>query len=103
MPPIRTDRSFVGPAWLYDDSKTPDNPLRCIHNDRKQTKTFYENMSNAYARMARKHATVMHMSSDYADPPQDGIWGRIELPALRDETDIVQVNLRRKRQTLSSN
>jgi hypothetical protein len=58
-------------------------------------KTFFENMSEAYARMARKHATVLHLSTDYADPPQDGIWGRIELPALRDKTDILKVRITR--------
>lgn len=85
---------LAGPEWLYDDKDSPDNPLRCIHSDHEMTKTFYENMSKAYARMARKHATVMHMSSDYANPPQDGIWGRIELPALRHQTDITEVRIR---------
>ena len=48
-------------------------------------------MSDAFARMARKHATVMHMNADYDQPPQNGIWGRIELPTLRDKTDITEV------------
>jgi hypothetical protein len=49
-------------------------------------------MSNAYARMARKSATVMHKSQDYDNPPMDGIWGKIELPALRDQTDVEEVS-----------
>jgi len=50
-------------------------------------------MSNAYARMARESATVMHKTKDYFDPPMNGIWGKIELPALRDKTDVKEVGL----------
>lgn len=67
--------------------------MSCIHNG-PMKRTFYENMSKAYARMARDTATVMHMTADYANPPQDGIWGRIEVPALRDLTDITEVRWR---------
>jgi hypothetical protein len=49
-------------------------------------------MSNAYARMARKSATVMHKTQDYLNPPMNGIWGKIELPALRDKTDVKEVS-----------
>jgi hypothetical protein len=49
-------------------------------------------MSNAYARMARKSATVMHKTQDYFNPPMNGIWGKIELPALRDKTDVKEVS-----------
>jgi len=52
-------------------------------------------MSNAYARMARESATVMHKTKDYFDPPMNGIWGKIELPALRDKTDVKEVGLHR--------
>lgn len=48
-------------------------------------------MSHAYARMARKSATVMHKTADYFDPPMNGIWGKTELPALRDKTDVEEV------------
>lgn len=48
-------------------------------------------MSYAYARMARKSATVMHKTQDYFDPPMNGIWGKTELPALYDETDVEEV------------
>jgi hypothetical protein len=42
-------------------------------------------MSRAFAIKARNSALVMHSSDDYADPPQDGIWGRVEFPVLRGE------------------
>jgi len=48
-------------------------------------------MSRAFARMARKSATIMHRVEDYGDVPQDGIWARVELPALRDGTDVMQL------------
>lgn len=38
--------------------------------------------------MARKTATVMHMAKDFRKPPLHGIWGKVELPALREKTDI---------------
>lgn len=41
--------------------------------------------------MARKSATVMHKTADYFDPPMNGIWGKTELPALRDKTDVEEV------------
>jgi hypothetical protein len=86
-----TDLYLTGPKWLYNDSLANENPLRYIHSDRNKRTKFYENMSKAFARMARKRATVMHMTDDYDDPPQNGIWGRIELPALRHETDVTIV------------
>ena len=81
-----------GKPWLYDDSPSPDNPLRCIHADPDWTYTYYSNMSNAYARMARESATVMHKKKDYDNPPMDGIWGKTELPALRYKTDVKEVS-----------
>ena len=90
----KADLGLAGPNWLYDDSLASANPLRYIHSDRNKRTKFYENMSQAFARMARKRATVMHMADDYDDPPQNGIWGRIELPALRDQTDVTIVRTR---------
>ena len=81
-----------GKPWLYDDSPSPDNPLRCIHANLTLTHTYYSNMSNAYARMARKSATVMHKKKDYDNPPMNGIWGKTELPALRYKTDVKEVS-----------
>ncbi|KAK5127978.1 hypothetical protein LTR85_005095 [Meristemomyces frigidus] len=81
----------VWPCWLYDDRQVRENRLSCIHHDPKVRTTFYENMSRAFARMARKNATVMHSQKDYAQPPEDGIWARVELPALRDKTDVEQI------------
>lgn len=82
-----------GQPELYNDRITPDNPLRCIHEDPALKKRYYTSMSNAYARMARKSATVMHKTKDYYNPPQNGIWGQTELPALRDKTDVMEVRL----------
>jgi len=83
----------VWPCWLYDDRRKESNRLRCIHgNDDKRT-MFYENMSRAFARMARKSATIMHAFADYETVPQDGIWARVELPALQEATDVNQVRL----------
>jgi hypothetical protein len=50
-------------------------------------------MSYAYARMARQSATVMHKTQDYFNPPMNGIWGKTELPALCDKTDVIEVSV----------
>lgn len=85
----------VWPCWLYDPSPDKSNRMRCIHEDKNARMTFYENMSRAFARMARDSATVMAADEkDYVDMPEDGIWGRVELPALRDLTDVESVRLR---------
>jgi hypothetical protein len=42
--------------------------------------------------MARESATVMHKTQDYHNPPMNGIWGKTELPALRDKTDVEEVS-----------
>ncbi|KAK4546692.1 hypothetical protein LTR36_001910 [Oleoguttula mirabilis] len=81
----------VWPCWLYDDRQVEENRLRCIHHEPEVRRTFYENMSRAFARMARKNATVMHSFKDYVQPPEDGIWARVELPALREKTDVDQL------------
>jgi hypothetical protein len=81
-----------GKPERYDDSLSPDNPLRCIHANLSWRHTYYSSMSNAYARMARESATVMHKTQDYDNPPMNGIWGKTELPALRDMTDVKEVS-----------
>lgn len=83
----------IWPCWLYDDRQETDNRLSCIHRDHALRRTFYENMSRAFARMARASATVMHQSADYAMPSQDGIWARVELPTIQDMTDVELVSL----------
>ncbi|KAK1036472.1 hypothetical protein LTR74_018851 [Friedmanniomyces endolithicus] len=45
-------------------------------------------MSRAFARMARKRATVMHLKEGYEHVPVEGIWGRVELPTIRGNTDV---------------
>lgn len=81
----------VWPCWLYNDEQVPENKLRCIHRDKKVRQKFYENMSEAFARMARSSATVMHSTKDYAKPPEDGIWARTELEALVEKTNVDKV------------
>ncbi|KAK1808124.1 hypothetical protein LTR12_017517 [Friedmanniomyces endolithicus] len=78
----------VWPCYLYNDAPVASNPLRCIHGDHDMRRTFYENMSRAFARMARKRATVMHLKEGYEHVPVEGIWGRVELPTIRGNTDV---------------
>jgi len=86
-PPLTTIWN-VWPCGLYDHRPTPSNPLRCIHADAALRQRFYEAMSRAFALKARAAAAVMHAPADYDDPPLDGIWARVELPALKDATDV---------------
>lgn len=83
--------SKTGPENLYNEEITDTNPLHCIHEDSALQEKYYSSMSEAYARMARVSATVMHTTKDYRDPPMTGIWGKIELPALRLQTNIFEV------------
>lgn len=73
----------VWPCELYNYRNTPDNPMRCIHNEKSLRTVFYENMSRAFAMKANGSAMVMHGLKDYDKPPLDGIWGRIELPTIK--------------------
>lgn len=81
----------IWPSELYDSSNNASNKLRCIHGSKDTQTKFYENMSSAYAQMARSHAYVMHTLSDFASPPMEGIWGRIELDVLTQRTDISEL------------
>ncbi|KXT01172.1 hypothetical protein AC578_627 [Pseudocercospora eumusae] len=81
----------IWPSELYDSSNDASNRLRCIHNSKDTQRRFYETMSSAYAQMARSHAYVMHTLSDFASPPMEGIWGRIELGVLTQRTDISEL------------
>lgn len=57
------------------------------------TNKYYEGMSEAFARLARGTATVVHDNTDYKSPPMDGIYGRVELPTLQKWTDITEVSV----------
>ncbi|TKA47367.1 hypothetical protein B0A55_13277, partial [Friedmanniomyces simplex] len=59
----------VWPCYLYNDALVASNPLRCIHGDHDMRRTFYENVSRAFAWMARKRATVMHLKEGYEHVP----------------------------------
>jgi hypothetical protein len=78
----------VWPCELYDYRNVLDNPMRCIHNDENLRTLFYENMSRAFAIKANGSATVMHSLSDYDSPPLEGIWGRVELPTIKEATNV---------------
>ena len=73
----------VWPCELYNYHNTPDNSMRCIHNEESLRTIFYENMSRAFAMKANGSAIVMHSLKDYDNPPLNGIWGRIELPTIK--------------------
>jgi hypothetical protein len=75
--------------YIYHD--VPSNPMRCIHSDPDQRASFYGNMSKAFAIKAAGSAIVMHSTNDYDEPPQDGIWARIELPTMKESTAVALV------------
>lgn len=56
-------------------------------------RTYYKGMSQAFARLARGSATVVHKDADYSSPPMDGIYGTVELPTLQNWTDITEVRM----------
>ncbi|RYP66420.1 hypothetical protein DL771_007829 [Monosporascus sp. 5C6A] len=68
----------VWPCPLYDHRPSPQNPLRCIHRSPDQRRTFFENMSRAFALRATERATVLHDARNYYAPPSDGIWASVE-------------------------
>lgn len=88
--------SQTGPEILYNEELKHTNPLHCIHRNPAWQEKYYSSMSEAYARMARETATVMHTAKDFSDPPLTGIWGKIELPVLRLKTNIKEVSFGRR-------
>lgn len=73
----------VWPSWLYREDDAADNPLQCIHRNLVLKTVFYENMARAFAIKANGIAAVMHAFDDYDDPPLGGIWGKVELEAVK--------------------
>jgi hypothetical protein len=75
------------PCNLYNGDTSDDNhPLRCIFDranrgDTADRTTYFEHMSEAMAISCDVFATVMTRDTDSI--PKDGIWGRIEEPALQ--------------------
>jgi hypothetical protein len=57
----------------------------------KDEKTYFENMSRAFAMKAHHVATVMH--EDIYNPPMDRIWGTVEWPALTASGNLNYVSL----------
>jgi hypothetical protein len=79
------NRITIWEPWhpaLYNDSDHHTNVYSCIHYDQTARNYFYGNMSEAFARLSTGHAVVMHRSDDYAKPPEDGIWARVEKKAI---------------------
>ncbi len=73
---------------MYNNRPTLDNPLRCIFDDKDLRNTYFENMSRAFATIARSSAWVLHSTEDYHAPPRDGIWWKVERPQLIDGTQV---------------
>jgi hypothetical protein len=48
-------------------------------------------MSKAFAIKAHGSVEVMHGWGDYESPPMDGIWGRIEYPAVLNQKKVDRV------------
>ncbi|KAI1849365.1 hypothetical protein JX265_012074 [Neoarthrinium moseri] len=87
----RTGRVTIWDVWppdLYNNSMSLSNPMRCIHNRDRDRQDFFEMMSEAYARKAMVGASVLHSDEHYMQPPADGIWARVELCALVENSGV---------------
>ncbi|KAJ4310346.1 hypothetical protein N0V94_008497 [Neodidymelliopsis sp. IMI 364377] len=76
------------PAQLYNASTHPTNPYSCIHHCAATRTQFYENMSEAFAMLAKDEVLVMHSRFDYFNPPRTGIWHRVERKTLIGRKEI---------------
>jgi len=79
------------PKKFYNDKLGDLNdPLRCIFKDDSKPngdrQIYFENMSRAFAQLCSGDSLVM--TNDPKDVPMVGIFGRIELPTARLETNI---------------
>ncbi|KAJ4983121.1 hypothetical protein SVAN01_11385 [Stagonosporopsis vannaccii] len=87
---------------LYNFSDVPSNSMRCIHNDETKRRRFFESMSKAYARLATGTAVVMHGAGDWANPPEDGIWHRVEYKTMVHDMKTVTTILKLKEKDSAS-
>jgi hypothetical protein len=55
--------------------------MRCIFSDEDQVNTLFENMSRGFAELCDSFATVM--APDPNNVPEDGYWGTVEFPAIK--------------------
>lgn len=71
---------------LYNHSAASSNEYSCIHHNATARTLFFENMSRAFATLAKGPITVMHNTTNYRLPPTtgSGIWHRIELRCILD-------------------
>ena len=86
----------IWPTELYKHEDEPTNAMRCIHQNASQRQRFFENMSEAYARLAKGTVIVMHNARDWTSPPQDGIWYRVEYKTIVSAVDAVTTILKLK-------
>jgi len=86
----------IWPTELYQHQDERTNAMRCIHQDASQRQRFFENMSEAYARLAKGTVIVMHNASDWTNPPKDGIWYRVEYTTMVNAADAVTTILKLK-------
>ena len=87
------NRITIWEPWhpaLYNDSNHHTNVYSCIHHDNTARNYFFGNMSEAFARLSTGHALVMHKSDDYAKPPEDGIWAKVEKKAIEEMRTTLQ-------------
>lgn len=74
--------------WQFYDCKFNNEDTHVEARDK-----YYKGMSEAFARLARGSATVVHGGIDYDSPPMYGIYGSVELPTLQNWTDINEVSM----------
>ncbi|KAF3054152.1 hypothetical protein E8E11_011931 [Didymella keratinophila] len=86
----------IWPTELYQHEDKPTNAMRCIHNNTSQRQRFFENMSEAYAKLAKGTVIVMHNASDWTSPPRDGIWYRVEYKTMVNAAEAVTTILKLK-------
>lgn len=96
----KEERITIWEPWhsdLYDDSKLPTNRYSCIHHDAKLRNCFFSNMSEAFATLSTGFVLVMHSSADYDNPPEDGIWAKVERSAIfAKKTTVVMIRKMRE-------
>ncbi|KAG9202477.1 hypothetical protein G6514_004213 [Epicoccum nigrum] len=91
----------VWDQFLYDYTPSPNNAMRCIHNDETKRRRFFASMSEAYARLAVGSVIVMHDAKDWSNPPSDGIWHNVEYETMVNSKAVTTI-LKVKEQDVKS-
>lgn len=87
--------------FLYDHTPSPNNAMRCIHNDEAKRRQFFASMSEAYAKLAVGSVIVMHDANDWSNPPSDGIWRKVEYETMVNSKAVTTI-LKVKEQDVKS-